>query len=111
MWGKQAEAREKSLARNWHRWFPTWRGHERAALIYNNTWVQMIVAAVILANFFVNIVTFFFKLVCYCFNLALGFDQDLEPTVGVSYDLGGLVLSAGYDAADQGGKLGAKLSF
>jgi hypothetical protein len=45
------------------------------------------------------------------FNLALGFDQDLEPTVGVSYDLGGLVLSAGYDAADQGGKLGAKLSF
>ena len=45
------------------------------------------------------------------FGLALGFDQDLEPTVGVSYDLGGLVLSAGYDAADQGGKLGATLSF
>ena len=45
------------------------------------------------------------------FGLALGFDQDLEPTVGVSYDLGGLVLSAGYDAADKGGKLGATLSF
>jgi hypothetical protein len=45
------------------------------------------------------------------FKLALGFDQDLEPTVGVSYDLGGLVLSAGYDAGDEGGALGAKLSF
>ena len=45
------------------------------------------------------------------FKLALGFDQDLEPTVGVSYDLGGLVLSAGYDAGDEGGSLGAKLSF
>ena len=45
------------------------------------------------------------------FKLALGFDQDLEPTVGVSYYLGGLVLSAGYDAGDEGGALGAKLSF
>jgi hypothetical protein len=45
------------------------------------------------------------------FGLSLGFDQDLQPTVGVSYDLGGLALSAGYDAADQGGKLGATLSF
>ena len=45
------------------------------------------------------------------FGLALGFDQDLQPTVGVNYDLGGLVLSAGYDAGDQGGSLGATLSF
>jgi hypothetical protein len=45
------------------------------------------------------------------FGLALGFDQDLQPTVGVNYDLGGLVLSAGYDASEQGGSLGATLSF
>ena len=45
------------------------------------------------------------------FGLALGFDQDLQPTVGVNYDLGGLVLSAGYDAGDQGGSLGATLTF
>jgi len=45
------------------------------------------------------------------FGLALGFDQDLQPTVGVSYDLGGLVLSAGYDAGEEGGSIGAKLSF
>jgi hypothetical protein len=45
------------------------------------------------------------------FGLSLGFDQDLQPTVGVSYDLGGLVLSAGYDAGEEGGSIGAKLSF
>jgi len=45
------------------------------------------------------------------FGLAIGFDQDLEPTVGVNYDLGGLVLSAGYDAGEKGGSIGATLSF
>ena len=45
------------------------------------------------------------------FGLALGFDQDLQPTVGVNYDLGGLKLYAGYDAGDQGGNVGATLSF
>jgi hypothetical protein len=45
------------------------------------------------------------------FGLAIGFDQDLQPTVGVNYDLGGLNLYAGYDAGDQGGKVGATLSF
>jgi hypothetical protein len=45
------------------------------------------------------------------FGLAVGFDQDLQPTVGVNYDLGGLVLSAGYDAGEGGGSIGATLSF
>ena len=45
------------------------------------------------------------------FGLASGFDQDLQPTIGVDYDLGGLKLYAGYDAADEGGKVGATLSF
>jgi hypothetical protein len=45
------------------------------------------------------------------FGLAIGFDQDLQPTIGVDYDLGGLKLYAGYDAADEGGKVGATLSF
>ena len=45
------------------------------------------------------------------FGLAIGFDQDLQPTVGVNYDLGGLVLSAGYDAGEEGGSLGATLTF
>ena len=45
------------------------------------------------------------------FGLAIGFDQDLQPTVGVNYDLGGLNLSAGYDAGEEGGSLGATLSF
>jgi hypothetical protein len=45
------------------------------------------------------------------FGLAIGFDQDLQPTVGVNYDLGGLVLSAGYDAGEGGGSIGATLSF
>ncbi|RPH15465.1 MAG: hypothetical protein CBC49_005165 [Alphaproteobacteria bacterium TMED89] len=45
------------------------------------------------------------------FGLAIGFDQDLQPTIGVDYDLGGLKLYAGYDAGDEGGKVGATLSF
>jgi hypothetical protein len=45
------------------------------------------------------------------FGLSLGFDQDLEPAVGVTYDLGGLSLYAGYDADDEGGNIGATLSF
>jgi len=45
------------------------------------------------------------------FGLSMGFDQDLQPTVGVNYDLGGLTLSAGYDAGEGGGSLGATLSF
>jgi hypothetical protein len=45
------------------------------------------------------------------FGLAVGFDQDLQPTVGVNYDLGGLTLSAGYDAGEGGGSIGATLSF
>ncbi|MDA9176435.1 hypothetical protein N9O95_05075 [Alphaproteobacteria bacterium] len=45
------------------------------------------------------------------FGLSLGFDEDLEPAVGVSYDLGGLSLYAGYDADDEGGNIGATLSF
>ena len=45
------------------------------------------------------------------YNLAIGFDQDLQPTVGVDCDLGGLNLYANYDAADEGGSVGATLSF
>ena len=45
------------------------------------------------------------------FGLAIGFDQDLQPTVGVDYDLGGLNLSAGYDAGEEGGSFGATLTF
>jgi hypothetical protein len=45
------------------------------------------------------------------FGLSIGFDEDLEPAVGVSYDLGGLSLYAGYDADDEGGNIGATLSF
>ena len=45
------------------------------------------------------------------FGLSLGFDEDLEPAVGVSYDLGGLSLYAGYDADDEGGNIGETLSF
>jgi hypothetical protein len=45
------------------------------------------------------------------FGLSIGFDQGLQPSVGVSYSLGALGLSAGYSAADNGGKLGATLSF
>jgi hypothetical protein len=45
------------------------------------------------------------------FGLAIGFDQDMQPAVGIDYDLGGLSLYAGYDAADEGGSVGATLSF
>ena len=40
-----------------------------------------------------------------------GYDEDLEPSIGVDYDLGGLTLYAGYDADDEGGSIGATLSF
>jgi len=45
------------------------------------------------------------------FGLSLGVDQDMEPTVSLSKSMGGLSLYAGYDAADEGGKVGATLSF
>ena len=45
------------------------------------------------------------------FGLSLGVDQDMKPTVGLSKSMGGLSLYAGYDAADNGGKVGATLSF
>ena len=45
------------------------------------------------------------------FGLAIGFDQNLQPTIGVDYDLSGPKLYAGYDAADEGSKVGATLSF
>ena len=45
------------------------------------------------------------------FGLSIGLDQDMQPTVDVTKDLGGLSLYAGYDAADEGGKIGATLSF
>ena len=35
---------------------PVWKGHERALVFYTNRWVQMFVAAMILGNFFVNII-------------------------------------------------------
>ena len=44
-------------------------------------------------------------------GLSFGVNQSLQPSVGLSYDLGGLNLYAGYDVADEGGALGAKLSF
>ncbi len=45
------------------------------------------------------------------FGLAIGFDEALEPAIGLDYDLGGLNLYAGYDASDEGGSIGATLSF
>jgi hypothetical protein len=45
------------------------------------------------------------------FGLSIGFDEDLEPAIGLDYDLGGLTLYAGYDADDEGGSIGATLSF
>ena len=45
------------------------------------------------------------------FGLSLGVDQDMQPTVSLSKSMGGLSLYAGYDAADEGGKVGATLSF
>jgi len=45
------------------------------------------------------------------FGLSLGVDQDMQPTVNLSKSMGGLSIYAGYDAADEGGKIGATLSF
>ena len=45
------------------------------------------------------------------FGLSLGVDQDVQPTVNLSKSMGGLNIYAGYDAADEGGKVGATLSF
>jgi len=45
------------------------------------------------------------------FGLSIGVDQDLEPTVGLSYDLGAMNVYAGYDASEGGGTAGVKLSF
>ena len=44
-------------------------------------------------------------------GLSLGVDQDLQPTVNLSKSMGGLSLYAGYDASDEGGSIGAPLSF
>ena len=45
------------------------------------------------------------------YSLAIGFDQDLQPDIGISYNLSGLNLYANYDAGDEGGSIGATLSF
>lgn len=45
------------------------------------------------------------------FGLSLSVDQDMKPKVGVSYDMDWINIYAGYSAAEQGGKIGAKLSF
>jgi len=45
------------------------------------------------------------------YNLAIGFDQSLKPALGIDYDLGGLNIYAYYDAVDEGGSVGATLSF
>ena len=45
------------------------------------------------------------------FSLSLGVDQDLQPTINLSKSVGGLSIYAAYDAADEGGKVGATLSF
>ena len=45
------------------------------------------------------------------FSLTLGVDQDLQPTINLSKSVGGLSIYAAYDAADEGGKVGATLSF
>ena len=34
---------------------PIWRGHEHALVVYNNKWMQLSVAGMILANFLVNV--------------------------------------------------------
>ena len=46
-------------------------------------------------------------------GLSFTLDQDRDFGLGASYavGLGGLSLSAGYSSADNGGKIGAKLSF
>ena len=45
------------------------------------------------------------------FGLSLGVDQDLQPTVSLSKSMGGLSIYAGYDAGEEGGQVGATLSF
>ena len=45
------------------------------------------------------------------YGLTIGWNQDLQPSIGIDYDLGGLKLYAGYDADDEGGSIGATLSF
>ena len=45
------------------------------------------------------------------FDLSLSVDQDLQPTFGLGYDLGGLNFYASYDAGDEGGAVGAKIAF
>jgi hypothetical protein len=44
-------------------------------------------------------------------GISLGLDQDLKTSFEVSYGLGGLNVYAGYDVADEGGAVGATLSF
>jgi len=43
--------------------------------------------------------------------VSLGLDQDLKTTFGLSYGVGALNLYADYDVADDGGSVGATLSF
>jgi hypothetical protein len=45
------------------------------------------------------------------FGISLGLDQDLKTSFAVSYGLGSLNLYAGYDVGDEGGAVGATLSF
>ena len=45
------------------------------------------------------------------FGISLGLDQDLKTSFAVSYGLGGLNLYAGYDVGEEGGAVGATLSF
>ena len=45
------------------------------------------------------------------FGISLGLDQDLKTSFAVSYGLGNLNLYAGYDVGDEGGAVGATLSF
>ncbi len=45
------------------------------------------------------------------FGVSLGLDQDLKTTFGLSYGVGALNLYADYDVADDGGSVGATLSF
>ena len=46
-------------------------------------------------------------------GVEIGFDESLNYTVGLSYSLGidGMELTAGYSSEDEGGAVGAKLTF
>ena len=44
-----------AVATSWHRFLPVWKYQEQARNVYQNKWVQMFVALMILGNFFVNI--------------------------------------------------------